>query len=406
MSNSEKNVLICDIGGTNVRFGIYTSGQNDTVKFDGKYKCTQFTSFEEGVGFYLNQKKAHPKLCVIGAAGGMDPDGKKIVVTNTPWKADVDALKKSFPFFDHIRLENDFALQGWALSGLKQDQYRPVFSDKNMTLKKGNIVVIGPGTGLGSCFLTQRGRKAQEIHTAESGHATLPHVDFHNRDLNRCRDRVLSGLSDFYSPKTPVVEHIVSGTGISNVYHLCTSYTIPADKRDRISAEEVEHLAQQGDKKALMTFQIFNSYMGAHAGTLAVTLKSNHIFFCGGLMASPWVLGNLETTPEFMKQFTARAALTESMKEVHFSASLYRDMSTLGAVVRAKQLLDLKRTEDKKERAAGNLLNKLKALQAAVRMEGGEKAHRGIKTVISAIEQYQKAEHGRGLYTYDLVREA
>ena len=50
--NDKKNVLICDIGGTNVRFGLYNRNQGDEVTFDGKYKCVEFSSFEEAVGTY------------------------------------------------------------------------------------------------------------------------------------------------------------------------------------------------------------------------------------------------------------------------------------------------------------------------------------------------------------------
>ena len=322
----------------------------------------------------------------------------EIVVTNTPWKASIPKLKSYFPFFKHVRMVNDFALQGWALSELGQDQYKPVFGTQKTSLKKGKIVVIGPGTGLGTCLIMQEGKKQQTIYTSEAGHNTMPHVDFKNSDMNARRDAILEGLKKHYAPQTPITEHIVSGTGISNVYHLCVSDTIPKDKKSKVPAERIEDLAKNGDENALLTFKIFNAYMGAHAGSLAATTKTKHIFFCGGLMASPWVLNQMEKSDDFMKQFTERAALSVAMNSVHFSASLYRDMSTLGAVVRAKRLLDLNDTEKAKASANRDLLFKLTTLQALVEEEGGPEAFKTMKKLIRSVEKFKKAQQGRGAY--------
>ena len=138
--------------------------------------------------------------------------------------------------------------------------------------------------------------------------------------------------------------------------------------------------------------------MGAHAGSLAATTKTKHIFFCGGLMASPWVLNQMEKSDDFMKQFTERAALSVAMNSVHFSASLYRDMSTLGAVVRAKRLLDLNDTEKAKASANRDLLFKLTTLQALVEEEGGPEAFKTMKKLIRSVEKFKKAQQGRGAY--------
>ena len=115
-------------------------------------------------------------------------------------------------------------------------------------------------------------------------------------------------------------------------------------------------------------------------------------------MASPWVLEQLENSTEFMEQFTERAALSKAMTNVRFSASLYRDMSTLGAVVRARRLLDLDDTEKAKARANKDLLFKLTALQAIVEEEGGPHAFKTMKKLIRSVEKFKKAQQGRGAY--------
>lgn len=388
-------VLICDIGGTNVRFGFYTENQNNDVKFDGKYKCAEFTSFESAVLHYLNGKSQKPTLCVIGAAGNIDEYNGEVLTTNTPWKASISKLKAKCPFLKHIRLVNDFALQGWALSELTSDQYRSVFKkDISVNLTQGPIVIIGPGTGLGTCLILQDGKHPQTIYTSEAGHSTMPYVDFNNTMDNRDNILLLQILKEYYATKgqTPVTEHIISGTGISNIYHAFKDGFIPTEKSQRISSEKIEELTQNGDKTALKTFKWFNAYLGAHAGTMAATTKTQKIFFCGGLMASEWVIKQLETSQDFMNQFIPRAGMTDAMKSVSFLVSLYRDMATLGAVSRAKHLIEITKNEQEKRQANHDIINSLAILQEVINNMQSPEAMKCFRKVRKSVERYQDAQ--------------
>lgn len=100
IQKDKSKVLICDIGGTNVRFGLYSKNGPRFIDFARKYKCVDFSSFEEAVGKYLKEKKIHPVLCVIGVAGNMNETEDEITETNTPWKASIPKLKAQFPFLN------------------------------------------------------------------------------------------------------------------------------------------------------------------------------------------------------------------------------------------------------------------------------------------------------------------
>lgn len=391
---SKEIVLLCDIGGTNVRFATYIDGQTTPVEFDGKYKCAEFTSFETAVQHYLETKQDRPTLCVIGAAGNIDEYNGEVVSTNTPWKASVPKLKAKCPFFKHVRLVNDFALQGWALHELNPTQYRSVFQNKkDVDLTQGQVVIIGPGTGLGTCLILQDGKHPQTIYTSEAGHSTIPHIDFHDKERNAENAYLLQVLKEHYAQKnqTPVTEHLVSGTGITNIYHALRDGSIPAEKSQRISSEKIENFAKAGDPIALKTFKYFNAYLGAHAGTMAATTKTQQIFFCGGLMASDWVIEQLEQTPEFKNQFVPRAGMTDAMKTVHFTASLYRDMATLGAVARAKHLIETTKNEQEKTKANRDVLFTLSVLQAYID-ENCPQAQKYFDRLDRAIHKYKKVQ--------------
>lgn len=395
MQNQQKQiVLICDIGGTNVRFGLYTEGEGEKVNFDAKYKCDQFTSFEQAVSYYLSTQNKQPTLCVIGAAGNIDEYNGEVLTTNTPWKASAPKLKAQFPFFRHIRLVNDFALQGWALGELTPEQYRPIFRKENSSdFSQGQVVIIGPGTGLGTCLILQNGKHPQTIYTSEAGHSTLPYIEFSNEVDNEDNRKLLRILNEHYAQRgtKPVMEHIVSGTGITNVYHAFRDGFIPTQKSQRVSSEEIETLANRGDVIALKTFKFFNAYLGAHTGSMASTTKAQNVFFCGGLMSSPYVLHLLEESEDFKQQFINRAGMTDAMKNVQFSASCYRDMATLGLVVRSKHLIETTKSEEEKKQANYDIVMSLAIMQAFIETNCPE-VRPYMKKVERAIERFKDAQ--------------
>lgn len=363
MKTKEK-VLISDVGGTNVRFGIYEDGQTELVTFDKKYKCRDVASFEDAVGRYLAEKNIKPALCIVGAAGAIDLEIKEVLFTNTPWKASIPKLKEKFSFIKQGELYNDFLLQGKSLSKLTKEQYRPIFGNEHPDLTRGNIIVAGPGTGLGICLITQDGNGNQKLITSEGGHINIPSISFENEPDNLDNKKLLDGLAAFY--ETPVAENIISGTGISNMYHIFKDGFIPKDVNLKVPAEQVEQLAQANDATALKAFKFFNAYLGAHAGSMASTLIANQVFFCGGLMASPWVTKQLEESKEFKKFFEERAGMTSTMKNMRFSASTFRDMATLGAMAYAQDLIDTYHTDMANRKNTQDIINSLYILKGVV----------------------------------------
>lgn len=344
---NQKVVLICDIGGTNARFGLYHDQQKELIEYDGKYKCADFSSFEEVVQQYFHDSNItnYPQFCLIGAAGDIDETEGKIISTNTPWVADAQELTQHFPEITHAELVNDFILQGWALAELHPEQYTPLFNASgNTDFTKGKIVVIGPGTGLGTCLIMPDKNSTQNIYTSEAGHNSIPEVSFEDPMDEVLNQKVLGVIKSHYKTQGPVTEYFVSGTGISNIYHAIKDGNIP---EQRTSAENIVKLAEQKDKIALKTLDFFSAYLGAHAGTMIATTKASTIFLSGGVMTNNFLQQYLQTTPYFKDNFIRRSGITEHMKKVKIYASKDENMSSLGAVVYAKKML--KNAEKSKE---------------------------------------------------------
>ena len=382
---NKKVVLICDIGGTNARFGLYHEQQKELIEYDGKYKCADFSSFEEVIEQYFHDSKIsqYPQFCLIGAAGDIDETEGKIISTNTPWIADAQKLTQHFSAITHAELVNDFILQGWALSELQPNQYVAFFdSPDNADFTKGKIVVIGPGTGLGTCLIMPDKNSTQNIYTSEAGHNSVPEVTFENSDDEELNQKVLKVIKSHYKKQGPVTEYFVSGTGISNIYHAIKDGEIP---EQRISAEDIVKLAEQKDKTALKTLDFFSAYLGAHAGTMIATTKASTIFLSGGVMTNNFVQNYLQTTPYFKDNFIRRSGITEHMKKVKIYASKDENMSSLGAVAYAKKMLQTAETSKEEQ----DILNLLCSLQAFVKNYCPQ-AKEPLQCVTNAIKKYQQ----------------
>ncbi len=396
--HNKKVVLICDLGGTNVRFGLYHENQQELIYFNGKYKCADFPSFEAVVDRYLKDHKTTrlPSLCVIGAAGDIDENNGKILATNTPWTADIQHLKNAFPFIQNVKLVNDFALQGWALSELSKESYQSVFNKGlEMDIKNEKIVLIGPGTGLGTCVIMPNSENNVNIYTSEAGHSTIPRVHFDDEKDQKLNEKLLNAIETYYCGKKmcPITEHIVSGTGISNIYHAIKYGFIPSIKSCIEPAEKIEEMAQKGDEVALKTFDLFNAYLGAHSGTMAATTKANIVFFCGGVMASSWIRERLEKTPYFKEQFIPRSGLTQTMKNIHIFVSTDRDMSKLGAGVFARNMINQEKRKEKENQTNQDIIHMLYYLQSFISLNYPE-AEKPIKKVIRIVNKKKREDSG------------
>ena len=393
-------VLLADVGGTNVRLGTYQIG-DETAHFDKKYLVSKFKSFEEVVQTYLDETGKKPTLCVVGAAGNIDEEQGEVLTSNTPWRVSIPKLKAKFPQFKKASLDNDFALQGWAIAGLDKHQYRSLFNTPQATdLTSSKVVVLGLGTGCGTCLLMKNGEIDQTIFTSESGHSSLPHVDFGNKD-NELRDKVIKALNEKYTKngKGIVVEHIISGTGIRNVYHALKDGVIPPDSNNLIDALNIEKLAEAGDSIALKTFDIVFGYLGAHTGSIASTIKADNVFYCGGLLASSWVQGRLEQSKYFKTQLERRAGMTGAMKDLRFSVSLYREMAEKGAIVRANTLIQEVTSEEEKKKSNRNLLQAMTTVYALLEEECPQALGK-MQKVIDAVHRFKLANQQKNAHSH------
>lgn len=180
MEREFTNVLIGDVGGTNVRFKILRLYHNDPEKQEVIKELTKFNpqvekSFESCIKQYLeglNQDEV-PTIGVVGIAGAVI-DNRVLTVNIPHWPNSNGFAIQEICGFDKFIFINDFIAAGYGISVLK-DSDVTVISHETAQIKDAPHsvkIVIGPGTGLGQGVLVKGGDE-KGLFTpfpAEGGH--------------------------------------------------------------------------------------------------------------------------------------------------------------------------------------------------------------------------------------------
>ena len=314
--------LLSDIGGTNIRFSILESGKISAVEY---YKTSDFKNIETAVRFYLNQVNKQPEKMVFGVAG-LVKDGC-VKLTNADFEVNQASLQALYPNVK-IKIVNDFVLQGYGVLELDEKYLKEIGEKK--PLQKGNKVVLGPGTGLGSCFLILKEDGRYNILSSESGHTTLA-------PITPNQQKILAEMTKEESPLS--FEDVVSGSGLCRVYQAISKIhqLAPDDAWLRevedmkkafgvseikeslfipLGPKEITLLAEKEEEIALLTYWYFFEFLGIYASNLALTTKSDGGVYLVGNLLNQSVIRNFLMTSWFKKFFELKGVFSQYMKSI------------------------------------------------------------------------------------------
>ena len=314
--------LLSDIGGTNIRFSILEGDGISAVEY---YKTSDFKNIETALEHYLNQINKHPEKMVFGVAG-LVQDGC-VKLTNADFEVNQKTLETLYPK-SKIKIVNDFILQGYGVLTVDKKDLRAI---SDITKEgAGHKVVLGPGTGLGSCFLIDEGNGSCLILSSESGHTSLAPVSPNQQ-------KILSELTKEEMPLS--FEDVISGSGlcrlyqaISKIHHLAPdslwlkeveemkqAFSVSELKESLfmpLRPKEITLLAEKEEEIALLTFWYFFEFLGIYASNLALTLKSDGgVYLVGNLLNQP-VIRKLLIKSGFRKFFDFKGVFSNYMKNV------------------------------------------------------------------------------------------
>ena len=212
---------------------------------------------------------------------------------------------------------NDFSAQALATSTLSNDDL--------IEVNKGNPqsdrvrLVIGPGTGLGTCGLTK----------ASIGWKTLPaqggHSDF--APNSKLEIKILSILQKQFGHVA--IERILSGPGIVNLYNvLCqiNARDIVLKTPSEISSSAV---STNPDSMAMETLTLFCRIFGSVTGSIALTTGC-----LGGIYITSDLVRNFLDfflKSDFLKSFEDKGRLDYYMRDIPIFISKKANMGLIGS---------------------------------------------------------------------------
>ncbi|MBV8851018.1 MAG: glucokinase [Methylobacteriaceae bacterium] len=282
-------VLLCDIGGTNVRacaaraLGEAPSAALHTQTHDHRGLAEALRSFD------ANWPQP-PRSLIVCAAGPLE--GRRLKLTNAEWTIDgpliADALK-----LDQGLLLNDFEAQALSLPALRPEWIHEIGA---VPMPRGGLrLVLGPGTGLGAAALAEIDGRHLPLAT-EIGHTDLGPANAEEEAVWPYLERVEGRVT---------AESVISGPGLVRL-HMARAAA------RRVSAEPVDGVAivdraLSGSAEDIESVRLFWRIVARFSGDLALAfLATGGLSLSGGIL--PRICDLLDPA-EFRRIFEAKAPL-------------------------------------------------------------------------------------------------
>lgn len=267
-SETDKTVLVADIGGTNARFAL--TGQDKVLRNTVSLPCQDYSDITEAITAYLQTCQTHsalnPGQMCLAVAAATDQD--QITLTNNHWQFSQQALARNFGM--PVTAINDFTAQAWCLPDLDNADvsWLQGGGPDDLEWTQGNRSIAGPGTGFGAATMTLN----REVLESEPGQCAFA-------PLTPRQLAILVHLWDSH-PRV-VADHLLSGPGISNIYSAI--HVLNTGKAaEPMPAAEIVAAARHGDQIARQSLDEFSRMLGAVCGDIALSMGSLGGFFLSG----------------------------------------------------------------------------------------------------------------------------
>ena len=248
----DKNLLLVDIGGTNIRYAYSNIGASDFVS-ENKAELDSLTNFDNLMSKLLAESNV--KNTVFSVAG--PKVNNSIKMTNRNFEIDAEAIKQRFNL-ESCHLLNDWESIGYSMKTFSENDFD---NFKEGEPFNNTFLVVGPGTGLGASVISGNNVIATEIGNTNLGLSAL------------------KSLLNINSDEFNVLEDIISGTGISRMYETKTG--------NKVKSEEIFSLSLNGDNNAKEVIDIFTIAFARTLSDLSLTFSSGGgIILAGSLSRS------------------------------------------------------------------------------------------------------------------------
>ena len=313
ISNQPYN-LVGDIGGTNARFALVAPGKSELMSIK-TLQCTKFETVQEAINFYISSiKDAEIISACIASAGTTHLDIFK--PANNDWvinKSNVSSALNDI----QVNWINDFSAQALATTTLKSNDV--IVINQGAVQPERVRLVIGPGTGLGTCGLIN----------SSSGWVPLPaqggHSDF--APNSSLEIEIWTLLQKQFGHVA--VERILSGPGIVNLYKaLCqiNEKEVLFNSPSEITSAAIK---VNPDSISKETLHLFCRIFGSVTGSIALSTGC-----LGGIYITSDLVRNFLDffiDSDFLKSFEDKGRLKYYMTDIPIFISKKENMGLIGS---------------------------------------------------------------------------
>ena len=305
------NVVLADVGGTNVRFALLTGGGLGPIEH---MAVRDHQRFGDALAAFLARQtqRAAIRKAIFAVAGVVTSE--RCALTNNAWVIDAAELRARFGLTG-ISIVNDFEAIAWSLPHLTGNDLRIVGGGDPVV--DAPMVALGPGTGLGVAAYFPRENGAFVLHS-EAGHATVP-------GGSPREDAIIETLRQRFGHVS--AERVLSGQGLENLYRAIAAFdSLAAPER---SAAEITQAAIAGrcavSRAALDTFC---AMLGDVAGNIALGFcAQGGVFIAGGIASH---IRDYLPRSQFRPRFEAKGRLSEYLKTIPVYLILHADPAFIG----------------------------------------------------------------------------
>jgi glucokinase len=290
-------LLVCDTGGTNVRFALLTE-PGAPLSEPVHLRTDDYPGLAEAIEAAAPKLGARPRSAIACGAGPVV--GRTLKLTNAPWVMDGPEAARRTGLAQGLLL-NDFEAQALSLPAVPEAWVRRIGPLRFGA--EGPQVILGPGTGLGVAALVE----ADGRFAAVSSEAC--HIDFGPVSpeefaiwphLERAHGRVTS-------------ESVISGVGLSRVHRARMMAQGLVDPH--LDPPAVTAAAQaEPNGEAAASLRLYWRIVARFAGDMAVTfVATGGVTLAGGVL--PRVVDFLDEAA-FRRAFEAKAPVDGLAKRI------------------------------------------------------------------------------------------
>jgi glucokinase len=316
----EALLLAADVGGTHARVGLLSRRPDGaspvTVLRYQRYACAEWPSLTAVLQHFVTDLDAPAAIdqCVVASAGYVLDDA--IVNDNLAWPVSIRDIRDSLAL-DSLAIINDFEAVAWATQFLSDADTLPVI-EASAPRQPGPVLVMGPGTGLGSAVLLP-GQPHATVLATEAGQIALAPGNEREIEILRLFARERSHVS---------FECALSGPGLRNLYRaVCTLRGSDAvlDEPNAITHGALV----RSDAAAVEALEVFCGLLGSFVADLVLLYGARGgVFLAGGILPQ---IRQLLLASSFRERFFNKGVMRPFLQQVPVRLMEHGQHGVIGA---------------------------------------------------------------------------